>query len=1044
MRRLLLVAVVFALAVADALAQSAPVDSTLFSSLEYRLVGPFRGGRASGVAGIEGDPLTYYQAATGGGVWRTTDAGGTWENISDGYFGGSIGSVAVAPSDPNVIYVGGGEKTLRGNVSPGWGMWKSDNAGRSWTSLGFEEAQHIPRVVVHPRDEDVVYAAVLGHAFGPNPERGVYRSTDGGESWERVLFVSDDVGAYELEMDPTNPRILYASMWRVRRTPYSFSSGGEGSSIWRSTDGGDTWQDISDSEGLPDGTWGVSAVSIAPSNPDVVYALVENEDGGLFRSDDAGGTWRRVSTDRNLRQRAWYFTQLGVDSEDEDKVWVLNVQLWVSTDGGETFENVDTPHVDHHDIWIAPEDGDRIVIADDGGAQVTFDGGRTWSTYMNQPTAQFYRVTTDDHFPYRIYGGQQDNSTIRIAHRSMGGAITERDWEPSAGGESGWLAPHPDDPDLVFGGSYGGFLQMVNHRTGESRIVNVWPENPIGAPAKDLKIRFQWNFPLLFSQYRDEATNDYPLFAAGNHLYRSLNLGQSWERISPDLTRANPETLGSSGGPITQDNTSVEYYGTIFALAESPYEEGTLWVGSDDGLLHLTRDGGGAWADVTPPARLLPEASLINSVEPDPSRPGGLYVAATRYKNDDFRPYLLHTDDYGRSWRRIDRGIPDGAFTRVIRADPARPGLLYAGTEQGMYVSFDDGAGWQPFQLNLPVTPVTDLAVRQGELVVATQGRSFWVLDDLTPLYQLSPQVADADVWLFEPKPTYRVDGYRVRDLRAAGTNPENGVTIHYRLGKEPDSTTTVALRILDRTGVTVQTFEPGAEDDDEVRPMPAEAGMNRVVWGRRYPDASGFDGMIVWGGGLTGPEAVPGTYTARLVVGDDSLETPFEIRLDPRSSATPEDLDAQFAFLQGVRDKVTEVNESVERMRDLRAQVNAFLARLPAQATGADTVRTAGRALVERMTEVEEALYETRNESRQDPLNYGINLGNELGALGATVGVGDFRPTDQAVAYRDEVTAEIDAELATLRQILDRDVPAFNRLVREQELPVIVPSGAD
>ena len=421
MRRLLLVAVVFALAVADALAQSAPVDSTLFSSLEYRLVGPFRGGRASGVAGIEGDPLTYYQAATGGGVWRTTDAGGTWENISDGYFGGSIGSVAVAPSDPNVIYVGGGEKTLRGNVSPGWGMWKSDNAGRSWTSLGFEEAQHVPRVVVHPRDEDVVYAAVLGHAFGPNPERGVYRSTDGGESWERVLFVSDDVGAYELEMDPTNPRVLYASMWRVRRTPYSFSSGGEGSSIWRSTDGGDTWQDISDSEGLPDGTWGVSAVSIAPSNPDVVYALVENEDGGLFRSDDAGGTWRRVSTDRNLRQRAWYFTQLGVDSEDEDKVWVLNVQLWVSTDGGETFENVDTPHVDHHDVWIAPEDGDRIVIADDGGAQVTFDGGRTWSTYMNQPTAQFYRVTTDDHFPYRIYGGQQDNSTIRIAHRSMGG-----------------------------------------------------------------------------------------------------------------------------------------------------------------------------------------------------------------------------------------------------------------------------------------------------------------------------------------------------------------------------------------------------------------------------------------------------------------------------------------------------------------------------------------------------------------------------------------------------------------------------------------------
>ena len=1042
MRRSFLALAVLTLAFAEARAQPAPVDSALFSSLEYRLVGPFRGGRASGVAGIAGDPLTYYQAATGGGVWRTTDAGGTWENVSDGYFGGSIGSVAVAPSDPNVIYVGGGEKTLRGNVSPGWGMWKSDNAGRSWQGIGFEDAQHIPRVVVHPRDADVVYAAVLGHAFGPNDERGVYRSRDGGETWERVLFVSDDVGAFELEMDPTNPRVLYASMWRVRRTPYSFSSGGEGSSIWRSTDGGDTWTDISDSEGLPDGTWGISAVSIAPSDPDRVYALVENEDGGLFRSDDAGETWRLVSADRNLRQRAWYFTRLGVDSEDEDKVWVLNVQLWVSTDGGRTFEDVDTPHADHHDIWIAPEDGDRIVIADDGGAQVTFDGGRTWSTYMNQPTAQFYRVTTDSHFPYRIYGGQQDNSTIRIAHRSAGGTITERDWEPSAGGESGWLAPHPDDPDIVFGGSYGGFLQMVNHRTGETRIVNVWPENPIGAPAKDLKIRFQWNFPLLFSQYRDDATGDYPLYAAGNHLYRSLNLGQSWDRISPDLTRADPETLGSSGGPITQDNTSVEYYGTIFALAESPHEQGVLWVGSDDGLLHVTRDGGGAWADVTPPVRLLPEGTMINSVEPDPVRPGGLYAAATRYKNDDFRPFLLHTDDYGDTWRRIDNGIPDGAFTRVIRADPARPGLLYAGTEKGMFVSFSDGAGWQPFQLNLPITPITDLAVRQGELVVATQGRSFWVMDDLTPLHQLGPAVTDADVFLFQPKPTYRVDGYRSRDTRTAGTNPEPGVVIHYRLAQEPDSSATVALRILDRDGEVVQTFAADAADDD--LQMPEEEGMNRVVWGRRYPDAARFDGMVFWGGGLSGPEAVPGTYTARLIVGEDSLEQPFEIRLDPRSSATPADLEAQFVFLRDVRDKVTEVNESVGRVRDLRAQINTFLKRLPAQAAGADTVRAAGKALVERMTAVEEVLYETRSESRQDPLNYGINLGNELSALGGTVAVGDFRPTDQAVAYRDEVMAEIEAELATLRQILDRDVPAFNALVREQELPIIAPTDAD
>ncbi|MEM0961106.1 MAG: glycosyl hydrolase [Bacteroidota bacterium] len=1035
MRRLLVVLSLLALTAGDTAAQ---VDSTLFGSLEYRLVGPFRGGRASGVAGIAGDPLTYYMAATGGGVWRTRDGGGSWDNISDGHFGGSIGSVAVAPSDPNVIYVGGGEKSLRGNVSPGWGMWKSENAGRSWESLGFEGGNHIPRMIVHPRDADVVYAAVLGHAFGPNEERGVFRSMDGGDTWDKVLYISEDVGASELHMDPTNPRILYASMWRVRRTPYSFSSGGEGSSIWRSTDGGDTWTDISAHDGLPDGTWGISDVAIAPSNPDVVYALIENEDGGLFRSDDAGESWRRVSADRNLRQRSWYFTRLDVDADDADKVWVLNVQLWVSTDGGRTFDDVPTPHVDHHDIWIAPEDGDRIVIADDGGGQVTYDGGRTWSTYLNQPTAQFYRVTTDNHFPYRIYGGQQDNSTIRIAHRSAGGSITERDWEPSAGGESGWLAPHPEDPDIVFGGSYGGFLQMVNHRTGESRVVNVWPENPIGAPAKELKIRFNWNFPLLFSRTRDEATGDFPLYAAGNSLYRSTNYGQTWDRISPDLTRADTLTLGSSGGPITQDNTSVEYYGTIFALAESVHEEGVIWVGSDDGMLHVTRDGGGSWTDITPGERLLPADAMINSVDADPRRPGGLYVAATRYKVDDFRPYLLHTDDYGQSWRRIDAGIPEPAFTRVVRADPGRDGLLYAGTERGMFISFDDGASWQPFQLNLPTVPVTDLDLRQGELVVATQGRSFWVLDDLTPLHQLAPAVESAEMWLFRPKPTYRTAGFRSRNPRAAGTNPESGVVIHYRLAEALPDSASAALKIIDRDGEVVETFEPGGDSE-----LSTDAGMNRVVWGRRYEDASRFDGMVFWGGGLNGPQALPGTYTARLVIDDDSLQVPFEIRLDPRSSATPEDLEAQFTFLREVRDKVTEVNDAVREVRDLRGQIRSYLARLP-ESADADSARAAGEELIERMTAVEETLYETRNESRQDPLNYGINLGNELSALGGTVSRGDFRPTDQAVEYQAEVTAEIDAELATLRQVLDVEVPAFNALIRQLALPIIVPPSDD
>ena len=1019
---------------ASAQPEASDPDSTLFAALEYRLVGPFRGGRASGVAGVSGDPLTYYMAATGGGVWKTTDGGGTWDNVSDGFFGGSMGSVAVAPSDPNVVYAGGGEKSLRGNVSPGWGAWRSDDAGRTWQRIGPADWQHVPRMTVHPRDANTVYAAVLGHTFGPNAERGVFRSTDGGETWEHVLFVSEDVGAFELEMHPANPRVLYASMWRARRTPYSFSSGGEGSSIWKSTDGGDTWKDISDAPGFPSGVWGISAVSVSPADPDRVYALIENKDGGLFRSDDAGATWRRVSADRNLRQRAWYFTRLQADPEDPDGVWVLNVQLWRSTDGGETFEDVPTPHVDHHDMWIAPEDPDRILIADDGGGQVTFDGGETWSTYFNQPTAQFYRVTTDNHTPYRIYGAQQDNSTVRILHRSEGGAIQERHWEPTAGGESGYLAPHPDDPDLVFGGSYGGFLMMRNHETAEERIVNVWPENPIGAAAGDLRIRFQWNFPLLFSRWEDPATGDHPLFAAGNRLYRSDDLGQSWQPVSPDLTRADPATLGSSGGPITQDNTSVEYYGTVFAVGESVHDPGVMWAGSDDGLVHLTRDGGETWQDVTPPEGVLPEYAQINAVEPHPFEPGGLYVAATRYKTDDFRPYLLRTTDWGRTWTRIDAGIPETHFTRALRADPARPGLLFAGTEAGVYVTFDDGARWRPLQQNLPVVPITDLALKDGDLVVATQGRSFWVLDDYTPLRRLSPGTDRAAFELLPPRPSMRIDGGRAEGLRTAGTNPANGVFLYYHLAEAPDSAA-VALRVLEEDGSVIESFTPMGEEDQ----LPIAAGLNRFVWDRTYPGADDFEGNVMWGGRLAGPEAVPGRYRARLVVGEDSVEVPFEVVPDPRASATPEDYQAQFDFLAEVRDKLTETHRAITRLRATREQVTEYLARLPEDAAGADTVRAAGEALVEELTEVEETLYETRNESRQDPLNFGIKLNNQLAALAGLTSFGDFRPTDQAVAYRAEVVDEIDRALARLRGVFAEEVEAFNALVRQQALPTVV-----
>ncbi|HBL26422.1 MAG TPA: glycosyl hydrolase, partial [Acidobacteria bacterium] len=640
------------------------IDPQLWKAWRWREVGPYRGGRSAAVAGLPGDRKTYYFGATGGGVWKTGDAGLTWKNVSDGFFGGSIGAVAVSAWDPNVVYAGGGEVTVRGNVSQGDGVWKSTDAGRTWKHMGLGDARHIPRLVIHPKNPDLVYAAVLGHLFGPNEMRGVYRSKDGGTTWERVHFVSPEAGAVDLTMDPTNPRVLYASIWRVRRTPWSLESGGPGSGLWKSTDGGDTWNELTHHPGLPKGTLGIIGITVSRSNPDNLYAIVEAADGGVFRSRDAGATWTRTNEDRSLRQRAWYYSRIYADPADEEAVWVLNVQLLRSKDGGKSFSRVQVPHADNHDLWIDPADPLRMIEANDGGANVTSDGGATWTPQNNQPTAQIYRVSTDNHIPYRLLGAQQDSSALRIASRSPTNAgIGFNDWEGTAGGESGHVVADPDDPEVVFGGSYGGLLQRRDHRTQELRDVNPWPDDPMGWGAGDLEVRFQWNFPLLFSPHDGDT-----LYAAGQRLFRSTDEGQSWTAISPDLTRNDKSKQGPSGGPITKDNTSVEYYCTIFAVAESPLEKGVLWTGSDDGLLHVSRDGGATWKNVTPPG--LPEWSLINSLEASPFEKGGLYVAATRYKLDDLRPYLFKTTDYGATWTRIDRGIDPASFTRVIRADP--------------------------------------------------------------------------------------------------------------------------------------------------------------------------------------------------------------------------------------------------------------------------------------------------------------------------------------------------------------------------------------
>lgn len=729
-----------------------------YDALTYRLLGPFRGGRSAAVAGVPNKPNLFYFGATGGGVWETVDGGRKWENISDGYFGGSIGAIAVSTDDPNVMYVGGGESTVRGNVSSGYGVWKTENAGQSWEHIGLKKSRHIPRIVIHPRDHNTVFAAVLGNIYKPTVDRGVYKSTDGGKTWEKKLFVNENAGAVDLIMDATNPRILYASTWNLRRTPYSLSSGGEGSALWKSIDSGETWKEISKNEGFAKGILGNIGVTVSPVNNNIVWAIVENKDkGGVYKSTDGGETWKLINSERKLRQRAWYYSRIYADPQDTEVIYVLNVRYHKSTDGGKTYSTFNAPHGDHHDLWIAPENPKRMVMGDDGGAQTTYDGGETWSTYHNQPTAQFYRVTTDDSFPYRIYAAQQDNSTIRISHRNEGWNIDEDDWDETAGGESAHITIDPENNDIVYGGSYDGFLTRYNHKTKTTRSVSVWPDNPMGHGAEDMKYRFQWNFPLFFSKH-----NTKKLYTFSNHVHVSINEGESWDVLSPDLTRNDSTKLKSSGGPITQDNTSVEYYCTIFAAAESPIKEGLLWTGSDDGLIHISRNDGNTWENVTP--KDMPEWMMINSIEPSVYNEGTCYVAGTKYKTGDFEPYLYKTIDYGKSWKKITNGIANEHFTRVLREDPVKEGFLYAGTETGIYFSNNEGIYWQPLQLNLPIVPITDLAVKNNNLIVATQGRSLWVLDDLSLLHQALDVDKEENI-LFKPKETYRMEDLQMTNL---------------------------------------------------------------------------------------------------------------------------------------------------------------------------------------------------------------------------------------------------------------------------------------
>jgi photosystem II stability/assembly factor-like uncharacterized protein len=1032
-------------AAAPAASPAAKSLSDQLQGLRFRSIGPYRGGRVTAVTGVVGRPLTFYFGATGGGVWKTASAGQSWEPVSDKFFRtGSVGAIAVAESDPNVVYAGMGEACIRGNTSRGDGVWRSTDAGKSWTHAGLEATEQISALVVHPKDPDTVWVAALGHAWGPNPERGIFKSEDGGRSWRKVLFVDDGTGASALAIDPSNPRVLYAGFWQVVRKPWTFESGGPGSGLWKSTDGGETWKRLAG--GLPEGIVGKIGVAVSPARPDRVYAIVEAEKGGLYRSDDAGDKWTRVNDENKIRQRAWYYSHVVADPESPDTVYVLNVRFLKSVDGGKTFGPVRTPHGDNHALWIDPVDPARMIEGNDGGATVTLDGGRTWSSLLNQATAQFYRVATDGRVPYRVYGAQQDNTTVSIPSRTRGFGIGITDWHDVGGCESGWIAPDPVNRDVVYAGCYGGSITRHDEKTGEQREVVAWPQLAVGQAAKDLKYRFQWNAPILISRHDPSV-----LFHAAQKLLKSTDEGRTWVEISPDLTRNDPSKQQKSGGPITKDDTGVEVYDTIFAIAESPHEAGVIWAGTDDGLVHLTRDGGKNWTNVTPKG--LPEWIQINSIDVSPHDRGTAYVAATLYKLGDDRPYLYRTSDYGKSWTKIVDGIPDGAFTRVVREDLVRKGLLYAGTETGFYVSFDDGARWQPLQLNLPAVPVTDLAVKGNDVVVATQGRSFWILDDVTPLRAWNPAIASEDVHLFAPAPAIRMAGgppwwAENETPRGVGTNPANGGWIWYWLKEAPAERAkgkdAVTIEILDGDTVlrTFTSEKPeeaeGAPPRDETREKPLEpkAGLNRSVWDLRMLKPQLVPKAIVWGNTL-GPKVAPGTYRVRLTKGDTVLTETLEVRPHPEISVPAADLEKQAELLAAIRDRVSDAHQAVVRIRDVKAQVKEVTSR--AEKLGKkEPVAAKAKALSEKLTGIEEQLVNPKLKSEQDVLNYPPALDHQFVGLATAVSSADGAPRPVEREYFTMLSGKLDALLAQLNELFRTDLAGFNAAVTQAGIPPV------
>jgi photosystem II stability/assembly factor-like uncharacterized protein len=1022
----------------------AQVDTALYGGMRYRMVGPFRGGRSTAVTGIAAQPHTYYMGSTGGGVWRTEDAGLHWTNLTDRYLDvGAIGAIDVADSDPNVIYAGTGSACIRGNVSTGRGVWKTTDRGATWKFIGLPEAGAIGDLVVHPSNPDLVYVAALGHPFGKNRERGIYRSKDGGANWEQVLFLNDSTGAVSLAMNPRNPREIYAGMWRAERKPWTLISGGPEGGVYKTTDGGDTWKKLGG--GLPSGVVGKVGVAVSGANPARVWALVEAEPGGgLYRSEDAGATWTRVNSEYRLVGRAWYYTHVEADPRDENTVYVMNTPFFRSVDGGRTFETIEVPHGDTHALWINPDHPDYMVLGDDGGGMVTLNGGKTWSNNYNQPTAELYDVEVDNQHPYRLYGSQQDNTTISVRHNVSGHALKPvQEWQHASGCETGPVALHRDHPEIIWSGCYGGVINVMDVTRDTRRNVNLYPENQGRAP-KDLRNRFQWVAPIVVSPH-DRNT----VYHASQFVHRTRDGGMTWETISPDLTTNNRAHQEYPGGPLHGDHTGVEVFNTVFALVVSPHDARTLWAGSDDGRVHLTRDDGATWTDVTP--RDLPALGTVNRIEISPHEPGRAFLAVHRYRLDDWRPYVFRTTDFGRTWTQLaagKNGIPANHAVRVVREDAVTKGLLYAGTEFGLFVSFDDGVRWQPLRLNLPATPVTDLKVHRGDLVVATQGRSFWVLDDLTPLRELAAGPTSGTARLFTPRDAARgVMGDVLGELDLVRPDPlPFGALVHYALTEDA---TDLTLEVVDAAGRVVRAWSSDSARAAESRlpRLSNQKGFHRVVWDLTYPGPRPPRGGPGGGfGGGAGVKAPPGQYQVRLTVAGGSQTRPLRVVGNPRDpGASQADYDAQFQLSKAVRDTLDALYRAIETVRTARDQAKGVVDR--ARAGGRELGRLAELAdtLSARLTAVEEALTQPRaGRGLAVPSQLDSQYGSLHGYLAGTGGYGpgsaEGRPPRGAYDRQRDLDREWAAIRARWDRVLREDLAAFNAEVARLQLGGVVP----